>query len=110
MTPKEIVSRLAPVDFERLRLIFSFLAANADELKVESGLHLLSRGDWKEFLNEMADELAEAAIPPQTSARMNLRPRDHTCPDCGHEHEAKAECKVYLGEGRFCPCESKVTA
>ena len=109
VTPREIVSRLAPVDFARLRLIFQFLAANAHELKLETGQHLRDAGDWKEFLSETADALAEASIPPQVSERMNLRPRDHSCPECKHEHEDKTECKKYLGEGRFCPCETKVT-
>ena len=65
VTPREIVSRLAPVDFARLRLIFQFLAANAHELKLETGQRLLDAGDWKEFLSETADALAEASIPPQ---------------------------------------------
>jgi hypothetical protein len=107
MTPKEIVSRLAPVELDRLRLIFKFMAANAHELTCDSGEKLRDASDWKEFLNEVADALAEASTPPYTNFHL---PRDHTCPDCGHEHEDKAECKHYLGEGRFCPCESKVTA
>ena len=36
--------------------------------------------------------------------------RDHICPDCGHVHEGKTECTHYLGEGKFCKCEAKVTA
>lgn len=113
MTPKELVTRLAPVELERLRSIFLFIAANAHELRCESGTQLRDASDWKEFLHEVGDALAEAAaaVPGCISPRMNLRPlRDHTCPDCGHEHEDKAECKKYLGEGRFCPCESKVPA
>jgi len=111
MTPKEIVSRLAPVELDRLRLIFTFMASHAGDFELESGARLLDAGDWKEFLHEAADALAEAAVPSGVAGRMNPHPlRDHTCPDCGHEHEDKTECKKYLGEGRFCPCESKVTA
>lgn len=36
--------------------------------------------------------------------------RDHVCPDCHHEHEGRNECSKYLGEEKFCHCESKVTA
>jgi hypothetical protein len=35
---------------------------------------------------------------------------DHVCPDCHHEHEGRNECSHYLGEEKFCHCESKVTA
>jgi hypothetical protein len=113
MTPKELVSRLAPVELERLRLIFLFLAANAHELRTNADCRLLDASDWKEFLHEVADELAEAGQGRTAQMDSRLLPRpalDHTCPDCGHEHEDKTECKKYLGEGRFCPCESKVTA
>lgn len=36
--------------------------------------------------------------------------RDHACDDCRHEHQGKTECGHYLGEGKFCKCEAKVTA
>ncbi len=48
-------------------------------------------------------ELAEAARLPDPVP-------DPLCPDCRHVHEGRTECKKYLGEGKFCPCESKVTA
>lgn len=108
MTPKEIVDLLAPMDLERLRAIFLFIARNSNELTTLSGMHLRDGTDWKEFLHELGDALAEKAFLSRQSSHP-FKAYDRTCPDCKHEHEDKTECKKYLGEGRFCPCETKVT-
>ncbi len=105
MTPDELVANLAPVDLERLRLIFLYVATNAYELTLADGRRLLDGTDWKEFFHQLGDVLGEAGAG--TGFKL---PRDYKCSDCGHVHEDKAECRVYLGEGRFCPCESKVAA
>ncbi len=45
------------------------------------------------------------------AVKSERRPRpDPNCPDCNHVHEGRNECSRYLGEGKFCRCESKVTA
>ena len=36
--------------------------------------------------------------------------RDHTCPDCQHEHGLGETCRYYLGEGKFCECPSRRAA
>jgi hypothetical protein len=108
VTAKEFVSRLAPVDFPRLRLIFQWLAANATSLQTLSGMPLHDATDWKEFLHEVADALAEGAGRPTHADRL---PRhDATCPDCGHIHQEEGECGEKVGGGRVCLCERKVPA
>ncbi len=77
------------------------------------------------WLRELSDECRTKAAPgaPSLELRLEQIPRtppaqvrcDPTCPDCIHVHEGRViagrqECGHYLGEGKFCPCESKVTA
>jgi hypothetical protein len=66
MKAQEIVANLAPVDLERLRLIFMYLAAHAGELRLASDARLLDSSDWKEFFHELGDALAEMAVSPLT--------------------------------------------
>lgn len=111
MTPTEFVSKLCdrfPAEFQRevlltARLIFQFQADNLYDVQFADGRPVRQ----SDILGQRAwfQQLVAAANP----SRM-LLPRDPLCPDCRHEHEGKTECKKYLGEGRFCPCESKVTA
>ena len=112
MTPDQFVAKLCdrfPAEFRRevlltARLIFQFQHDNlfdaqfADARPVRQS-DILGQREWFEQLAEAANR--SILFPVQ---------RDHICPDCGHEHEDKRECKKYLGEGRFCPCESKVPA
>ncbi len=86
------------------RILLHKIADVSHSLRLADGQSLNDGLDFSSILRE----LAEAAVLFQ-EARPATR-FDHTCSDCGHVHEDKAECKVYLGEGRFCPCESKVAA
>ncbi len=115
MTPEQFIVKLAerfPVEFRRevlltARQVFRFQADNLFDAQFSNG-HPVRQSDIlgaRLWLDQL-ETAAEQALRPQGMAV----PYDHTCPDCGHEHEDKAECKKYLGEGRFCPCESKVTA
>lgn len=58
-----------------------------------------------EWVLREAESLKEETLTPASVPH-----RDHTCPDCHHEHEGRNECSHYLGEGKFCHCESKVPA
>ena len=110
MMPDQFVSKLSerfPAELRRealltARIIFDLQTTTALDLRTISGMRLLDVADWKEFFQEVGDVLAEnGAIRP---------PRDLRCADCLHVHEGRDECKVYLGEEKFCPCEAKVTA
>lgn len=87
-----------------LRLVLRYIADNLYSFQREDGRPLRDAIDYKEFFERA---VCLAYIPPEKSRPV---PRDYTCPDCQHEHEGRDECKVYLGEGRFCPCEAKVRA
>ncbi len=121
LTAKEFVARLAPVEFERLVLIFNYLADHAHELRLISGDRLNDILDFAAFLRELAAALRfpeSTEVPDRPDSRpspkVTLResqPRwSRRCPDCDHEHEGRNECSYYLGEGKFCQCETKVTA
>lgn len=84
-----------------LRIFCRHAADHSYELTLSTGQRVLDPLDFKRFLGECVEAIN---FPGK------FTPRDHTCPDCHHEHESRDECKKYLGEGRFCPCESKVTA
>lgn len=106
MTPSDLISDCpmpAGHEYEArlmLRLSLRHFADHVHELTLPNGLPVRDPSDLKEFLDGCVTTLA----PPKFVART------HVCPDCDHEHEGKTECKKYLGEGRFCPCESKVPA
>jgi len=101
MTPSELMADLNRCGPQELYVVLQYFANHLHEITLANGCHVRDASDCKAFLRECA-EATRAPSPP--------RPRDHTCPDCGHEHEGRHECKAYIGEGRFCPCESKVTA
>ncbi len=109
MTAKEFVCHLAPVELERLASIFNFLAEHEHELQLASGQPLNDGLDFAAFLREVAAALQFPDRGKVTERQPQAR-WDRTCPDCDHEHEGKTECSHYLGEGKFCRCESKVTA
>jgi len=99
------------------RLIFRQVADNLHQLRLRNGAALRDTSDVHEFFRELIAELAPApknGKPP--SLRQELRQeqprwkRDPVCPACDHVHEDRTECKKYLGEGKFCPCEEKVPA
>jgi hypothetical protein len=85
------------------RLLLHNLADHWHALRLADGQRVNDNSDGSLALRELA-EAALAPIPGKPPIR------DHTCPDCGHEHEAKEYCSKYLGEGKFCQCESRVTA
>ncbi len=117
MTPREFVRNLAPVELDRLALIFNFLADHGYELTLESGLGLRDATDFIAFHREMAMALkfsqstevsngpvfgtATKVTYPLTGSRFDL---SH-CPDCGHVHIEDDECGFPTGGGRICRCE-----
>jgi hypothetical protein len=118
--PDQFVSKLCepfPAELHRemllyARIVFQTFAEHAADLRTIGGMRLLDTSDWKEFFQEMGDAIAEVTAKPTVAplpAPQRML-RDHTCPDCGHEHEGKTECGHYLGEGKFCRCEAKVMA
>jgi len=117
MTPSELIRDLptGPGDprENRLfaRLLLRYLADHVDYATLNSGQRLRDALDFRTWLEEL---FSAGSAPPANTAgsplRSTGRARDYSCPECGHEHEGQRECKKYLGEGRFCPCEVKVTA
>jgi hypothetical protein len=107
VTAQEFIAHLAPLDMNRLALVFDWIADHASELRLNGGQRLLDSIDWSAFLHEAA----VAARNSETAIREAalLRP-DPKCPDCQHVHEDRQECGHYLGEEKFCRCEAKVTA
>ena len=111
MTPKQTAAELRAVGHQDLNVTLNSLADQIPKACFESGARVLDASDFSQWLREVAEcwrNPTAAPAPRQIMGQFTVR--DYACPDCGHEHEAKAECKFYLGEGRFCPCESKVTA
>lgn len=99
------------------RIIFRILVDNLYRAQLSEGGLLRDISDVRAFLQELVDELAPhqkpaASVGPRLTLRQE-QPRwkpDLVCPHCRHTHEGRDECKVYLGEGKFCLCEEKVTA
>jgi hypothetical protein len=58
-TSRDFVNNLAPVQLDRLRAIFQYLATNASELRTEDGGRLCDSSDWTQFFREAAARLAE---------------------------------------------------
>jgi len=82
-------------------------------LPAEKTLHDAHKAALEWVLAEAASLVEEVPEPLNTAAqplRSTGRVRDHSCPECQHEHEGRTECSKYLGEGKFCRCEAKVTA
>jgi hypothetical protein len=118
MTAKEFVSRLAPVDLDRLALIFNFLADHEHDLQLESGLPLRDGIDFEAFHREVATACKslkpDAAAPlnyplpapvtyPLTGSRFSL----DFCARCGHIHLDDDECGFPMGGGGKCPCRKR---
>lgn len=107
MKPSELMADLpSPPGHERefrlyARLLVRYFADHIYDATLESGEGVSDPMNFKRLFEQCAAAL---------SAPMKARAAGHSCPDCHHEHEGRGECKVYLGEGRFCLCESKVTA
>ena len=107
--PSELMADLpAPPGHERefrlyARLLVRYFADHIYDATLESGEGISDPMNFKRLFEQCAAVLG----PPVT---LRSAPRDHRCPECHHEHEGRGECKVYLGEGRFCLCEAKVTA
>jgi hypothetical protein len=99
MNARELIADLRLLGPQDPNVVFHYLAARVYDARLSNGLPLHDAHDFKLWL----EELGEASKCPAL-------PADHTCPDCGHVHEDRNECKKYLGEGKFCPCESRVTA
>ena len=66
MTAKEFISRLAPVDLERLALIFNHLGTHVGDLRLENGSRLNDGTDFAAFLCELgtAARFQENALRP----------------------------------------------
>lgn len=122
MTAREIIAELRLCGPQSLAVILHFLADRAYEFRLADGKRITDVIDAAAWLRELAEadkvvvfpeitvEGADGSIPAAPSpASWQLR-RDHSCDDCRHEHQGKTECGHYLGEGKFCHCESKVTA
>ena len=127
MTARELLSDLRRMGPQSLEVLFTYLANHWYEFRLENGT-LVRHSDAigaREFLLECA---AAAKLSPdvestEVSIAAGSRPRpqvirqeqprwksDPVFPDCDHVHEGRDECAKYLGEGKFCRCESRVTA
>lgn len=87
------------------------------ERRIRERINVLKLRDVRHLRSNCAQDAGIAALEwvLQEAEAIKLdstapRVRDYTCPECQHEHESKSECSKYLGEGRFCHCEAKVTA
>src|SRR5260370_490396 len=93
---------------------FLYLASHSHELRLATGARLLDLTDFKAFLIELAEAVAqpvpkrEAAVPAQP--RYSKSSVDLTCPRCGHVHQGIGECGMPMGTGRICRCELEVSA
>jgi hypothetical protein len=110
MTPKQIAAELRAVGHQDLNVTLNTLADQIPKACFDNGARVLDASDFSHWLREVAEAWRNphGAAPQQILGQFPAR--DYVCPDCGHEHEDKTECKKYLGEGRFCPCETRVTA
>jgi hypothetical protein len=121
MTASDLISNLRQCGPQSLSVILHYIADRVYEAELPNGAALRDATDFKAWLVDLADEARNVdgmEIPGETENRPAVRgtrrlqqPRwDRTCPDCDHEHEGRNDCGKYLGEGKFCQCESKVTA
>jgi hypothetical protein len=107
-----------------------YFAEHLHEWRLNDGMCLLDRSDFAAGLRELAyaarkaenpdtealvmttgSQLAQSVDGGRPASLPRYRPawERHNCPDCGHEHEGKIECGFYLGEEKFCRCESKAS-
>jgi hypothetical protein len=68
VTAAEFVSKLSPVDLERLITIFLFLADNSHTLRLRDGGFLRDGTDTKQFFIEVVEELAHRTTGRTISA------------------------------------------
>jgi hypothetical protein len=115
----EILSQGPPSDVLPLecRLIFRQVADNLHQVRLRNGTALRDLSDVTEFFRELVAELAprpaNGRTRPALVQHLEQRPQwktDPVCPECDHVHESRNECSKYLGEGKICHCEAKVTA
>jgi len=133
MTAKEVISDLRLMGPQDLCVIFAYLGEHLFGCETADGnvvLRSVTTERAQRFLCELSEEArksesTEVPLRAELSTRLSVtgcgvrrqdreeQPRwksDPVCPDCNHVHEGRAECSKYLGEGKFCKCESKVTA
>ncbi len=110
MTPKQSAAHLRTCGAQDLNVTLNTLADQLPEACFENGARVLDNTDFPRWLREVAEAWRNPHGKPLRQIMGQFIVRDHSCPECKHEHEDKAECKKYLGEGRFCPCEANVSA
>lgn len=108
MTSKEIVDDLLRCGPQSLNVSLDYIAARMCEARLRDGCRINDVSDAAAFLHECAEQVQLASTGNR--GKQPRAQRDYTCPDCHHEHEGRDECQHYLGEGKFCLCESKVRA
>jgi len=123
INPRGLVLNLCALGQQDGCVVFAYIAEHYYELALSNGSPLAYTDvtGHKQFWEEVAEAAKVSGFSPSTpvqaptgfgtSPKVTPRPRwDRSCPDCGHEHEDRTECKKYLGEGKFCQCESRATA
>jgi hypothetical protein len=112
MKPSELISDAPfPPGHQRetllsARLLLRYLADHIYSAELESGARIHDLLDMKRWLEEIAE--ASRALSQKTGVsapelRLELRQQPE-CPLCGHVHQGRQECGVYLSELRFCKC------
>ena len=118
MTASELIAELRLMGPQDPNVIFQYLADHVYEAELPTSLNgpprrVRDASDFREWLLELAEAAKPARCVSPALRQTQIpaqQPRDHRCPDCGHVHEGRDECGKYLGEEKFCPCESRVTA
>jgi hypothetical protein len=124
MTAKELISTFRILGPQEASVIFTYLADQVYDAKLATGQRILDATDFTAWLRELAEaaKVSDFSQSTQvssgtefgTSPKVMPRPPqprwDRSCPDCGHEHEGRNDCAKSLGEGKFCQCESRVSA
>jgi len=113
MTPRDLAASIPfgpnpPRDIHiSLSIALLYLSEHFYEARTESGMRVSDPISTRIWLAELAAaiNLNEAAF-----ATKPISLPDYVCPECKHEHRDRNECGAYLGEGKFCHCESKVMA
>jgi hypothetical protein len=122
MTAVDLIANLRALGPQELPVILHFLADHALEGRLTEGQRLCDVTDFKAWLRELAEAFRNSEPVPEALAHSafvtgaapflggKVLSTKYICPDCHHEHEGRNECSKYLGEEKFCHCESKVTA